>query len=251
MNHHFRTFRTVLLSLCFGCAAVCAQSTSARIVGTVTDSSGQSLPNVLIKVTSLETGATRVATADSEGNYSVSNLSVGAYEVAVEASGFKRSVQRSVRLAVEQTARVDIKLEVGLVTESVTVEGGTPLIDTERSGIGQVVENKTIVQLPLNGRNFIRLGSLIPGTTEGAPGNTFNRDRQGGSALTANGQRAEYNNFMLDGVDNNSTLNGVATIVPSVDALQEFKVQTANYSAEFGRAAGAVVNIAIKQGTND
>ncbi|MDX2031293.1 MAG: TonB-dependent receptor [Blastocatellia bacterium] len=251
MNHHFRNFGTILLSLVISYVAISAQSTSARIVGAVTDGSGQPLPNVSLKVTSLDTGATRTATADAEGNYSVSNLSVGSYEVAVEANGFKRFVQRSVRLAVEQTARVDIKLEVGLVTESVTVEGGAPLIETERSGIGQVVENKTIVQLPLNGRNFIRLGSLIPGTTEGAPGNTFNRDRQGGSALTANGQRAEYNNFMLDGVDNNSTLNGVATIVPSVDALQEFKVQTSNYSAEFGRAAGAVVNIAIKQGTND
>ena len=99
------------------------------------------------------------------------------------------------RLTVDQTARVDVRLEVGQVSESVTVEGSAPLIEGERSGIGQIVENQTIVQLPLNGRNFIRLGSLIPGTTEGAPGNSNNRDRQGGVALTANGQRAEYNNF--------------------------------------------------------
>jgi Carboxypeptidase regulatory-like domain len=239
------------LLLLFGFAQAFAQSTSARIVGAVADGGGQALPNVTVKVTSLETGAVRAAATDGEGNYSVPNLPIGSYEVAVEASGFKRFAQRSVRLTVDQTARVDIKLEVGQVSESVTVEGGAPLVESERSAIGQIVENKTIVQLPLNGRNFIRLGSLIPGTTEGAPGNTNNRDRQGGVSLTANGQRAEYNNFMLDGVDNNSTVNGVATIVPSVDALQEFKVQTSNYSAELGRAAGAVVNIAIKQGTND
>jgi len=242
---------SIPLCLLLSFAQAAAQSTSARIVGAVADAGGQALPNVTVKVTSVETNAVRVATTDGEGNYSVPNLPIGSYEVAVEAGGFKRFVQRPVRLTVDQTARVDVRLEVGQVSESVTVEGSAPLIESERSGIGQIVENQTIVQLPLNGRNFIRLGSLIPGTTEGAPGNSNNRDRQGGVALTANGQRAEYNNFLLDGVDNNSTLNGVATIVPSVDALQEFKVQTSNYSAELGRAAGAVVNIAIKQGTND
>ena len=249
MKKHGRILAPLFLLFCF--APGFAQSTSARIVGAVADGGGQALPNVTVKVTSLETGAVRTTATDGEGNYSVSNLPIGSYEVAVEAGGFKRFTQRPVPLTVDQAARVDIRLEVGQVTESVTVEGGAPLVESERSSIGQVIENKTIVQLPLNGRNFIRLGSLIPGTTEGAPGNGNNRDRQGGVSLTANGQRAEYNNFMLDGVDNNSTLNGVATIVPSVDALQEFKVQTSNYSAELGRAAGAVVNIAIKQGTND
>lgn len=228
-----------------------AQSTSARIVGAVTDASGATLADVGITITNTATGLVRKTTTDASGEYSVPNLPIGVYEVVAELSGFKRAVLAQIQLVVDQTARVDLKLEVGQVSEQVTVEGSAPLIESERSGIGQVVENKTIVQLPLNGRNFIRLGSLIPGTTEGAPGNSNNRDRQGGVALTANGQRAEYNNFMLDGVDNNSTLNGVATIIPSVDALQEFKVQTSNYSAELGRAAGAVVNIAIKQGTND
>lgn len=251
MNQLKNTPYLLLIFLVVTVGAAGAQSTSARIVGTVTDAAGAVQPGVTVRITNLETNAIRAVTTDETGDYSIPNLPIGNYEVAAEAAGYKRYVQRPLKLDVDQTARIDVRMEVGQVTESVSVEGGAPLIETERSGIGQVIENKTIVQLPLNGRNFIRLGSLIPGTTEGAPGNSNNRDRQGGVSLTANGQRAEYNNFMLDGVDNNSTLNGVATIVPSVDALQEFKVQTANYSAELGRAAGAVINIAIKQGTND
>jgi hypothetical protein len=246
------TYSLILVTLLVGLTfPLHGQSTAARIVGALSDANNTAVPGQTITLTNQDTNAARTVVSDEGGNFSFPNLPIGVYEVVVAAPGFKRYVQRGIALQVEQTARLDIQLEVGAVTESVTVEGGSPLIDTERSGIGQVVENKTIVQLPLNGRNFIRLGSLIPGTTEGAPGNTNNRDRQGGVSLTANGQRAEYNNFLLDGVDNNSTLNGVATIVPSVDALQEFKVQTSNYSAEFGRAAGAVINIAIKQGTND
>jgi hypothetical protein len=252
MNSRTSTFYFTALAFFLALAGgVRAQSTSARIVGAVTDAAGTALPGAAVKVTSLDTNAVRVAAADDAGNYAVTNLPIGAYEVAAEAGGFKRFVQRPVQLAVDQTARVDIRMEVGQLTESVTVEGGAPLVESERSSIGQVVENKTIVQLPLNGRNFIRLGSLIPGTTQGAPGNNTVRSRQGNEALTANGQRAEYNNYLLDGVDNNAALFGLAVVIPSVDAIQEFKVQTANYSAEFGRGAGAIVNIAIKAGTNN
>jgi Carboxypeptidase regulatory-like domain len=243
-------YAAFLLVLAASAFPVCTQTTSGRIVGSVTDGSGTALPNVTIRVTNVDTNAARTVVSDGAGGYSVTNLPIGNYEVSAERSGFKRYQQRPIKLDVDQTARIDVKMEVGELSESVTIQGTTPLIESERSAIGQVVENKTIVQIPLNGRNFIRLGSLIPGTTDGAPGNSNNRDRQGGVALTANGQRAEHNNFMLDGVDNNSTLNGTAVVIPSVDAIQEFKVQTSNYSAEFGRGAGAVVNIAIKSGTN-
>ena len=232
-------------------AHLLAQSTSARIVGTVTDAFGAVQPRVTVKITNLETNAVRLVTTNEAGDYSVLNLPIGNYEIAVEQSGFKRHVQRPIKLDVDQTARIDVRLEVGQVSESVTVEASAPLIESERSGIGQVVENKTIVQLPLNGRNFIRLGSLIPGTTRGAPGNSTLRSRQENEALTANGQRPEYNNYTLDGIDNNETNLGLAVLIPSVDAIQEFKVQTANYSAEFGRAAGAIINVAIKSGGNE
>lgn len=230
---------------------VSSAQTNGTIVGTVTDSVGAALPNVSISATNTATNAVRTVTTDSEGNYTFSNLPIGNYQVAAELSGFKRSVLNPIQLVVNQTARLDIQLETGNISEEVNVEASAPLIESETSTVGQVITNKTIVELPLNGRNFIRLGSLIPGTNEGAPGATINRSRQGGVALTSNGQRAEYNNFTLDGVDNNETLFGVAVVVPSIDAIQEFKVQTANYSAEFGRGSGANVNIAIKSGTND
>lgn len=227
-----------------------AQTTAGRIVGSITDASGAAVPEASVTVTHIDTGATRTTSTDSAGNYVVPNLLVGSYEVAIEMKGFKKFVQRPIVLEVDQTARIDGRLQTGAVTESITVTGGAPLVDTDKSDIGAVVENRTIVQLPLNGRNFIRLGSLMPGTTRGAPGNSVVRSRQEGEALTANGQRAEFNNYMLDGSDNNSTITGIAVVVPSIDAIQEFKVQTSNYSAEFGRAAGAVVNVAIKSGSN-
>lgn len=225
--------------------------TNGTIVGTVTDSVGAVLPNAAISATNTATNAVRTVNTDEEGNYTFSNLPIGNYQISAELTGFKRSVLNPIQLVVNQTARLDIRLETGDISEQVNVEATAPLIESETSTVGQVITNKTIVELPLNGRNFIRLGSLIPGTNEGAPGASINRSRQGGVALTSNGQRAEYNNFTLDGVDNNETLFGVAVVVPSIDAIQEFKVQTANYSAEFGRGSGANVNVAIKSGTND
>lgn len=241
-------FLFAILALPF---SVIGQTTNASIVGSVKDSTGAALPSVTITVTNTATNAVRTATSDGEGNYNLSTLPIGTYQVTAELAGFKRSVLNPIQLVVNQTARLDIQLEAGNVSEQVNVETSSPLIESETSTVGQVIENQTIVQLPLNGRNFIRLGSLIPGTNEGAPGASVVRSRQGGVALTSNGQRAEYNNFTLDGVDNNETLFGVAVVVPSIDAIQEFKVQTANYSAEFGRGAGANVNVAIKSGTND
>jgi hypothetical protein len=141
-------------------------------------------------------------------------------------------------------------MEPGSVKESVTVEAVSPMVESDRSQVGKVVENQMVVELPLNGRNFLELAQLLPGMTDGAPGNSIVRDRQDGAALTSNGQRAEGNNYMLDGTDNNAALFGVAVVTPSVDAIQEFKVQTSTYSAEYGRAAGAVLNVAIKSGTN-
>jgi len=227
-----------------------AQTTTGRIVGVVRDSSGAVIPNVSVQVRNLGTNVVRETQTSEDGDYVVTNLQIGSYEVSASTAGFKRFVQAPVPLAIEQTVRVDVVLQPGEVTESIAVTAGAALIETEQSSVSKVVDNQTIVQLPLTARNFISLGSLVPGTTAGAPGNSIVRSRQEGVALTANGQRAENNNFLLDGSDNTANFIGVVVVVPSIDAIQEFKVQTSNYSAEFGRAAGAIVNIAIKSGSN-
>ncbi len=244
------TSKILCLLLLFA-ASLAAQTVNGRIVGNVSDASGAMVPGAAVTVRHLETNVTRSAVTSDAGSYVIPNLQIGSYEVTVELAGFKRHVRGPVRLDVDQTARIDVQLETGDIADKITVEGGAAAVQTDQSSLGQVIENQTITQLPLNGRNFIRLGSLLPGTTRGAPGNSVVRGRQEGEALTVNGQRAEHNNYMLDGADNNETLFGVAVMVPSVDALQEFKVQTANYSAEFGRAAGAVINVSIKSGTNE
>jgi hypothetical protein len=178
-------------------------------------------------------------------------LPIGTYQVLVRVQGFKQFVQNNIVLDVDQTGRVDVALQTGEASEKITVEGSAPVVESEKSSLGEVVDNQTIVELPLNGRNFIQLGTLVPGTTEGPPGSTVISSREGGAALTVNGQRPEYNNWTLDGLDNNETLFGTAVVVPSIDAIQQFKVETSNYSAANARGSGAVVNVAIKSGTND
>src|SRR5262249_33780516 len=150
--------------------------------------------------------------------------------------------------------RMDLILQIGQLTESVTIESAAPLVQTETSDLGGTVSETQIKNLPLNGRNFVQLTRILPGVMRGIPG--ANIDGAGSLAwrtsasFAANGQRTRDNNFMLDGVDNNETWLNSVVIFPSVDALEEFKVQTSTYSAEFGRSSGGVVNIQIKSGTN-
>lgn len=246
-------FRTLIVSMCVilcWSTEASAQSTTARLVGTIREASGAIVPGVTITATNLDTGLTRMAVTNDQGDYVLPTLPVGRYEVAAELSGFKRVVQSPVPLDVDQTARVDLLLELGAITETVEVTGGAPLVNSETSSIGQVIGEEQVRGLPLNGRNFIQLGLLVPGTTEGPPAAGTVRSRQGGVAISANGQRLDQNNWMLDGIDNNAAFFGLAVIVPSPEAIEQFKVETSNYSAEFGRAAGAVVNLQIKSGTN-
>ncbi|MBW8867785.1 MAG: Plug domain-containing protein, partial [Acidobacteria bacterium] len=160
----------------------------------------------------------------------------------------------NIELSVDQHARIDLKLEVGAMTESVSVEATSPLVQTSTSELGTTVKAEQIEALPLNGRNFVNLTRTIPGVLRGIPG--ANIDGAGSLAwrasasFSANGQRPRDNNYMLDGVDNNETWLQTVVIFPSVDALDEFKMQTSTYSAEFGRSLGGVVNLQIKSGTN-
>ena len=234
------------------CSPAAAQTTTGSIVGTVTDPSGAGIPGAAVSVTNEDTGigAIRVDT-DSSGNYVATALPPGRYTVAVEARGFKRSVNPGIILSVQDRIGLNVTLEVGQVTETVEVVGAAQQLQTDSSYLGQVVESQRIVDLPLNGRFFTRLAVLTSGTLPTAPG--ARDERTGG--FSSNGVRPYQNSYLLDGIDNNSLsqdLTNEASFVygPSPDAIQEFRVQTNSMSAEFGRSGGAVMNVNIKSGTN-
>ena len=232
-----------------------AQSVSGTILGTVTDSTGRHrFAGAKVTIVNEGTGLSRVLTADANGEYTAPGLPTGHYTITSEMTGFKTVALSNIELGVDQRVRINIKLEVGAMTESVSVNAETPLIQTSSSELGTTVGSEQIEALPLNGRNFVSLTRSIPGVLRGIPG--ANIDGAGSLAwrasasFSANGQRARDNNYMLDGVDNNETWLQTVVIFPSVDALDEFKLQTSTYSAEFGRSLGGVVNLQIKSGTN-
>src|SRR3984893_15993543 len=243
-------FALVILAAGFPTAAR-AQKDAGSIVGTVRDPSGALVGHATVTVTDVERGSNFSATTNDAGEYVAGPLRVGHYTVTVEHSGFKKAVSGPINLDVQQRIAVNVTLQVGQITEAIQVSGAAPLLETENSELGQVVDNKRVANLPLNGRNFAQLALLTAGTAPSEPGA---RD-ESGFGFSANGARSLQNNFLLDGVDNNSNLPDLLNetnyvIQPSVEALEEFKVQTNAYSAEFGRGNGAIINATIKSGTN-
>ena len=244
--------RAVLHMFILGLAGLSwAQKDTGSIVGTVKDPSGALVAGAKVTLTDVERGQTFNATTSEAGEFVAGPLHIGRYTVTVEKEGFKKAVSEDVHLDVQQRIAVNVKLEVGRQTEQVLVTGAAPLLETETSELGQVVDSKRMANLPLNGRNFAQLALLTAGTAPSEPGA---RD-EGGYGFSASGARSLQNNFLLDGVDNNSNLPDLLNetnyvIQPSVEALEEFKVQTNAYNAEFGRGNGAIVNATIKSGTN-
>lgn len=247
-----RLFHFISFFLCVLAGSLCfAQKDSGSIVGTVKDPTGAVVSNASVQVTDVERAQTFRTTTNESGEFVASPLRVGRYSVTVEKGGFKKSVSEVVELNVQGRVAVNMTLQVGSTSEEVLVTGTAPLLETETSELGQIVDRKRVTNLPLNGRNFAQLALLSTGTAPSEPGA---RD-EGGYGFSANGARSLQNNFLLDGVDNNSNLPDLLNetnfvIQPPVEALQEFKVQTNAYSAEFGRGNGAIVNAVIKSGTN-
>src|SRR5205809_382882 len=228
-----------------------AQKDTGSIVGTVKDQTGALVANAKVTVTDVERGPALTTTTNDAGEYVAGPLRVGCYTVMVQHPGFKQAVSVPVNLDVQQRIAINVTLQVGQISEEVEVTGAAPLLETETSELGQVVDHKRVANLPLNGRNFAQLVLLTAGTAPSEPGA---RD-EGGYGFSANGARSLQNNFLIDGVDNNSNLPDLLNetnyvIQPSVEALEEFKVQTNAYSAEFGRGNGAIINATIKSGTN-
>src|ERR1700737_2146215 len=222
-----------------------AQLTTGKIVGTVKDSSGAVLPKVLVKALNIETKVPRVTVSWDEGTYEILLLPPGRYELSAELDRFKRYVRRPITVEVNQESRVDVKLEIGVVSQTLEVNAEGIQVQSTTATLGKVMSAKLIEDLPLNGRNFSDLGLLQTGVAPIQPGRGFTQN-----AYNVNGARDTMNNFRLDGVANSELEGNTLQIKPAVDALAEFKIQTSLFSAEYGRNSGAVVNAVIKSGTN-
>jgi hypothetical protein len=250
--HARQTLGALFLLVAIGFATpLWAQKDAGAIVGLVRDASGAVVQGAKVTVEDVDRGVQMTLSTNDQGEYVASPLHIGRYKVTVEKTGFKKAVSEVVELNVQGRLAINMALQVGRITEEVLVTGAAPLLETETSELGQVVDRTRVSNLPLNGRNFAQLALLSAGTAPSEPGA---RD-EGGFGFSSNGARSLQNNFLLDGVDNNSNLPDLLNetnfvIQPSVEALQEFKVQTNAYGAEFGRGNGAIVNAVIKSGAN-
>ncbi|MDX2151818.1 MAG: carboxypeptidase regulatory-like domain-containing protein [Bryobacteraceae bacterium] len=230
------------------------QVTTGTILGVVVDSSGSPVAGATVTITETEKNTSQTYTTDASGAYNAPFLVPGTYTVAVELKGFKREVRTGILLQVDQKARIDFDLQVGQVTETVTITASAPLVKSESAELGEVVEQRAVRELPLNGRNFAQLVYLVPGVTPGQSGenlsgaSTFNP--RAASNFNALGSQANTNAWLVDGIDNNEYTFNTVIIQPNVESIREFKVLTGTYSAEFGRGAG-VVSVLTKSGQND
>jgi outer membrane receptor protein involved in Fe transport len=230
--------------------AAFAQGVSANLTGTAKDTSGAVLPGVTITAVNAGTNDTRTTVTSTDGLYRLTNLPRGTYKVSAELQGFRVLTLEGILLTVGDTVRLDFVLEVGTVAETITVQGQSPLINTEEGRISYLVDEKRVAELPLNGRNALQLIELQPGSAAN-PGNAVLGGSAGGNSAFVNGQRNRANNFLLDGTDNNDQFTaGRVAINPNVDVIQEFRVSTNNFSAEFGRNSASAVNVVTKSGTN-
>src|SRR5215831_3313149 len=229
-----------------------AQTDVATVLGTITDASGAVVPQAKLLLENMRTGVSASALSDGNGLYHFLDVRIGEYRVSAGAAGFKTVTTEPFTLTVAARQRVDISLQLGESSTTVTVNDAAAIIETDSSNRGHVVQHETIVDLPLNGRNYTDLALLAPGVRRPVVGNVANRD----AAYNVNGMRSAFNSFILDGLDNNAygTSNqgfSYQVIQASPDAVQEFRLDTNNYSAEYGKAAGAVINASVRSGTNE
>ncbi len=242
----------VFLTLFLGASAMA--QTFGTVTGEVKDASGAAVAGAQVQVRNQATNGLREAVTNEDGVYTIPALVPGMYDIKAQKSGFKVATRTNIELQVQQTARIDLALEVGQVSESVEVSALAPLLTTENATTGAVIEQKRITDLPLNGRNFLSLVALSPNVTYGfAPAGQIS-GRQGGSrgdlTMSIAGSRATWSNYTLDGITNTDINFNLYIVLPSVEALQEFKVQTGVYPAEFGRATGQI-NVSTRGGSND
>lgn len=230
-----------------------AQTPSGEISGAVIDPAGSVVAGVRVTLTNPATNAVREAQTNDSGLYAFPALPPGTYTLRVERQGFRAVERKNIEVLVGSANRIDLNLEVGEVSNVVEIAGGAPVLQSENASIGTVIENRSIVELPLNGRNYLQLTSLIPGATTNGPASAQGQQRMGGQrnsfALNVSGQRIHFNHYSLDGIENTDLNFNSYMLLPSIDAIREFKVESGLFDAEYGRAI-AQVNVSTKSGTN-
>src|SRR6266542_1505271 len=226
-----------------------AQTDTGEISGVVHDTQGGVLPGVIIVAEQLDSGARIERVTDGQGRYFLASLRTGTYTISAELAGFRRTIRSSIALQLGQSLGVDFELEAGGVTEEVVVTGDQPLLRTNAE-LSDVIENRQVVQVPLNGRNFLALAQLSDGVVLPPGGTRGDALQQAGPLPNVGGQRSGHNIYLLDGFKVTDELFNNLVINPSVDSIQEFKIQKSQYPAEFGGKASALINVATKAGSN-
>src|SRR6266849_1682253 len=231
--------------------AAWGQEVTAAIVGTVTDPSGAPIKDATVTATDTERGTVRTVITNDAGAYNVTRVPVGTYDLRISATGFQTALHSAITLVLNQTARVDMQMKMGQVTETVEVSGSAPVLQTDRTEVSTIIDSRTNDTLPLATRNYVQLTLLAPGAVSPNP-NSFNNgdNTASGARPYINGNREQANNFVLDGMDNNQASDNLVGFTPTPDAIQEFNLITQNASAEFGNFQGGIVSATIKSGTN-
>jgi Carboxypeptidase regulatory-like domain/TonB dependent receptor len=245
-----RVGAALILLVLAGGVSLGAQTHFASFTGTISGNDGNPIPDVEVTATNIATQVAYTARTNAQGLYTITALPIGTYKIRAQAQGFQVNETNEITLESGQNARVDISMQTGL-QETVEVTGITPILQTQNAVVGEVVSETTIRGMPLNGRNFSQLALLMPGVATTEP-DSFTQPKNFGSGRPfVNGQREQENNYTLDGVDMNEPIDNLLPYQPSPDALAEVRVETNNYSAEYGNVAGALIGSVIKSGTND
>jgi len=243
----------LIATILFGFSApVAGQAVNATLLGTVTDLSGATAAGANVTITEMNTGVERSTTTNDSGNYEFPTLPPGVYEVTVKHPGFRQETRRGVELVVNSTVRVDLQLQPGAASETILVTSEVPTLQTDRADIAEKIELEQLLELPIGGpvRNFQGLLALVPGTVRPHRDHSEFFNAQDSLSTEVNGQSREFNELMIEGVNDDERTGLLQIYIPPAEAIQTVDVSTSNYTAEFGRAAGAVTNVILKSGTN-
>jgi len=246
-----RSICILMLLACLSASLVFSQAVNGSLLGTVTDSSGGSIPNAKVSITETNTGVSRSVTTNESGNYSFSEVPPGTYTVVAEQAGFKRASRAGVDVIVNTTVRIDLTLQPGQITETVTVTAETALLQTERADTGRKIETVQLHDLPLGAsHNFQSFTVLVPGAALPESQHSAFFNPQVSLATRFNGQSRLSDNLQLEGIDDNERTGLLQVLIPPQEAIQTVDVSTSNFEAELGRATGGVTNVILKSGTN-